>query len=107
MISVRIACNIISASSEPRAAGCHVTLAGGMELFMLDESLLYNGGGGFSKAKDVSAGRTIVQVLKGIGTGFDGGGMELFMYMSPKNVSPASSESQTSKCPILQITLRV
>ena len=59
IISVRIACNIIAASSDPRSAGCHVTLAGGGDT-VLDESLFYNG---FLKAKDDSEGRTIFQVL--------------------------------------------
>lgn len=65
-ISVRIVCNIIAASSEPRAVGCHVTLAGGGDT-VLDESLFYNG---FLEAKDDSEGRTIVQVLRGTVTGF-------------------------------------
>ena len=78
-VSVRIACNIISASSEPTTAGYHVTLAGGGDA-LCDESLLYNGGGGFPKAKDISEGRTIVQVLKGIGTGFYGACVGLLMH---------------------------
>ena len=46
-----------------------MTLAGGGDA-AVDESLLHNGGGGFITAKDVSDGKTIVQVLRGTVTGF-------------------------------------
>ena len=65
-LTIRIASNIILASSAPSAAAveCHVTLAGGGDA-VVDESLLHNGGGVVFKADDVAGGRTVVQVLRG------------------------------------------